>query len=248
MVLVHGLGTPSVWMKAIGPLSASFDVTSIHLPGFGGSPPAPSHRSTADHAALVDGVIEALELRDIVLCGLSYGGQVAATLAARRPDRVSALVLIAASGLLRRYRFLASDLAFPIVKLAALATVLKSPASVRHWNGRLYADPANQPPEVVDEFFQMVQDPERRTCWFDCVRNAAAPDPGFGPDLGKIEVPTLIVWGDRDRVVPVRHATAYRDRIADAELRVLANCGHALPLEYPQELCAEVRSWSSRKA
>jgi pimeloyl-ACP methyl ester carboxylesterase len=248
VVLVHGLGTPSVWMKTLGPLSSSFDVTSVHLPGFGRSPVPPAPLSAADHARLLQGVLDALSLDDAILCGMSYGGQVAATLASRRPARASALVLVAASGLMRRYRFLANDLAFTLVKEAALATVLGSAASIRRWNGRLYADPAHQPPELVDEFFRMIQDPRRRASWFDCVRNAAAPEDGFDRELARIDIPTLILWGDRDRVVPVRFASTYREGIAGAQLRVFKRCGHALPLEYPEELCAAVRSWTLREA
>jgi pimeloyl-ACP methyl ester carboxylesterase len=246
LILIHGLGTPSVWSRVRSPLAASFDVVSIHLPGFGSSPPPKAPLSASGHASLIEGVLEAIDVRDAVLCGMSYGGQIAACLAARAPERVSSLVLVCASGLVTRYRWLRREAPFRLLQFAAAATVFRSEQSIRRWNGRLYADPANQPEEVVREFFRMVSEPERRRSWFQCLRNAAAPEPGFAEDLRRIRMPARIIWGNNDRVVSVRSAAAYRERIADAELRIFDRCGHAIPLECPEELCASLREFLAR--
>lgn len=240
LVLIHGLGTPSVWSRVREPLSRSYDVHTIHLPGFGASDPTPATCSVREHASIVEDVLEELGLRNAVLAGISYGGQVASVLAASSPGRLGALVVICGSGLMRSYRLLAWNPFFRMACALANAFVLRHERSIRLMNTRLYADPRNQPPKLVKEFHRMMLDDRRRSNWFDCVHNAAAPDEAFASSLSAIRLPTLILWGESDRVIPVRYAGEYSRRIAGSRLRIFAECGHALPLEQPAELCAAV--------
>ncbi len=241
LVLLHGLGTPSVWDRVFDPLSTSFDVIRVHLPGFGSSPPAVM--SASEHAALVAGLLDRLGLEDVTLCGLSYGGQVAAMLAAST-SRVGTLVLAAPSGLLRRYRFLRFAAIFAAVRVLSRTSILRNAASVRRWNRRLYVDPANQPEEVVAEFMRMLAEERRAECWFGCLRNAAVPEEGFPERLQSIHVPTLLVWGDRDRVLPSASAARFLRAIPGSRLEILGRCGHALPLERADQLIELLRGFA----
>ncbi len=241
IVLIHGLGTTSVWNKVWGPLSASYDLLNVHLPGFGSSAPSTTSLSVRDHALLVKGVIEHLGLQDAALMGTSYGGQIAATLAAMNPASVTALVLICPAGLMTRYRILRWKWLSRVVKMVATNIFLRNEKMLRRLNGRLYVDPANQPPEIVMEYLQMVRDPERRRNWFECVINGAVPAEGFRERLSEIRVPTLILWGREDRVIPARYAAAYGKMISRSTTEILAECGHALPLEQPAMMCGALR-------
>jgi pimeloyl-ACP methyl ester carboxylesterase len=246
LVLVHGLGTPSVWSRAGERLARSFDLVSVDLPGFGASAPPPAALSATDHALLLEGILEALDLRNAVLCGISYGGQVSAMLAARAPERVTALALVCPSGLMTRYRFLRWTPLFRAAAALARTTLLRNEGSIRRSNGRLYADPRNQPAEAVSEFFRMISESRRRESWFGCLRNGAAPGPDFPRSLARIAIPTLILWGNNDRVIPVRFAHRFQHAIAGSRVKVFDRCGHALPLEKPAELCAALEEFLSQ--
>lgn len=243
LLLVHGLGTPMIWERVREPLSHSFELFVVHLPGFGSSDPAPVPYSVRDHALLVQRILESLGLRDAVLAGISYGAQVAATLAAMAPERVSALVLVCGSGLMRRYRFLRSAALFRIVASAATGLILRNERMIRLISKRLYADPAKQPEALVRSFHRMMLDSRRRNSWFECVRNGAAPDEDFAGNLSAIRMPTLILWGMDDRVIPAHFAEDFHRRIVGSSLQLFSNCGHAVPLEQPEEMCGAINAW-----
>src|SRR5690242_7020940 len=102
LLLVHGLGGPPTWRLVLEPLMRLFRVVSVDLPGFGRTDPPERWYSGDDYADFLTKAVEEVGFRDGVVCGVSWGGQIAAGLADRMPDRVAALVLISSSGLRRR--------------------------------------------------------------------------------------------------------------------------------------------------
>src|SRR5713101_6686113 len=80
LLLLHGLGGPHMWQRVIEPCSTAFHVIAVDLPGFGASECPPSPYSTGRHAEFVVGVLDALSLPAATIAGISYGGQIAATI------------------------------------------------------------------------------------------------------------------------------------------------------------------------
>lgn len=245
LLLIHGLGTPGVWMYARKTLSEMFDVITIHLPGFGLSEPAATPLSTHDHAKLLVEILNTLQLRNVAALGVSYGGQLAATLALMSTERIDCLILACSSGLMKRYRFLRYSLFRRIISTVAEYSVLRYVTTVRLMNRILYYDHNKQPNEIIHEFHRMISQTEKRKSWFQCVWNASIPESNFAENLTAIRIPTLILWGQNDRVIPTRYAYEFQQLIKGSTLIIFQECGHALPLERPKEMCEAIEKFLS---
>ncbi len=243
LVLIHGLGTPSVWMHVQQQLSQSFDVVIIHLPGFGLSDPPVSLLTTKHHANLIKEVLDQLQIHKVSIGGISYGGQIAATFCQLYPEQVERLVLICSSGLMSRFSCLRFSFLRRIISSAAAFTIFKSKTLVRFTNRVLYYDPHKQPPEIVSQFYNTMLRKERRVSWFQCAWNAAYPAEDFAEKLSTLNIPTLILWGRNDRVIHMKYADEFQQRINGSQLKILGECGHALPIEKPKEFYDEVRKF-----
>ncbi len=228
VVLLHGFGaslqTFDAWADA---LSARFRVVRYDLPGFGLTGPDP----TGDYSdrrgmAVLGAVLDALGVARASLVGNSMGGRLAWQFAAARPDRVDKLVLISPDG------FASPGFAYgkpPSVPLAArllpygLPTVL-----VRASLAPAYADPAKLTDALVDRYRDMMLAPGVRGAIVARMGQTVLEDPG--PALRTIRAPTLLLWGDRDRMIPIRNAADYLGAIAGSTLVALPELGH-VPFE-----------------
>lgn len=176
-----------------------------------------------------------LGLNKPVLMGQSYGGMMAADLAAIFPDSVSKLVLLDAIGLWR------DDAPIPLVQLAS-SMPDKLPAFLFHdVNG-----------EGARSLFTPLPDAESNIkagasfVWaLGCTGKFFWPiaDYGLGKRLHRVKAPTLIVWGKQDALVPVVYAQEFAQRIAGSKLAVIDNCGHIPQLEQPAETLAHVKEF-----
>jgi pimeloyl-ACP methyl ester carboxylesterase len=162
-------------------------------------------------------------LRPIAL-GQSFGGMVAADLAACFPRLFSRLVLVAPLGLWR------DDAPIPLVEM-----VSGPPEAVPDY---LYARPEGE------EARALPGDPAAvaQSTWnVGCTTKFAWPiaDHGLGRRLHRVQVPTLIVWGREDALVPVGYAKEFGRRIAGSRVEVLDDCGHVVQADQPE------RSWTA---
>jgi pimeloyl-ACP methyl ester carboxylesterase len=232
-VLLHGLLDSSAGWSEVAQrlphLCIAFD-----LPGFGASD-QPTRPRISAYAEDVAAAIRALELRRFVLVGHSLGGAVAAAVAERLPDRVSALVLLAPAGFGRIA--LAETISIPGVRDVArriLPLALAHRASVRTGYRTMVSNGHEPEPDVI----------ERVTA------SAAALVPGavaatqavVAAGLSKrafhrrgldYDGRVLALWGDRDRLVPVSHADGVTAALPQAEVEVWAGIGH-----HPQRECS----------
>lgn len=148
------------------------------------------------YARFMSGFLGRLGLDSIQLVGHSMGGQVAVALAAREPDRVERLVLVCSAGLPRS----GPGWTAPVVMLADRST----------FDVALY-------PRIVK---LMLQSRANGPCLKMIHQESVYPL------LHKLTMPTLVVWGSRDRVVPLEHATLFARNIPNARLTIMRGCGH----------------------
>jgi pimeloyl-ACP methyl ester carboxylesterase len=237
LVLVHGLsGAWQNWLEQIPRLSEGHRVIAVDLPGFGASPMPPWSISISAYGSFVRDFCERLGVSGCALVGNSMGGFIATEVAIADPGRVEKLVLVSAAGI-------------------TWATARREPAAVLGRMGRAAAPYALKfqlsglkRPRMRQLAFQGVFfDPNglrREMLWENVI--PALQSPGYydamttlvGYDirhrLDEIEVPTLIVWGRNDRVVPIPAAFAYQHRIgANARLEIFDHCGHVPQMERP---------------
>jgi pimeloyl-ACP methyl ester carboxylesterase len=207
LVLVHGLGmSADYWTAYTFPaLAPAYRVLALDLPGFGRSAPLPRHTSAA-YSAVVQGLIDQLAPGARVhLLGHSMGGQVSIAVAAHAPERIRSLTLVGAAGLPWR------EAAWRIPLRAARDRCNYQPRLLRYGMqarpfGRVY-----------------------RECLAMILRGAAET----GALLPRITAPTLLIWGERDYMVPLHYGRTMARLLPHARLAVGRGLSHVPFFERP---------------
>jgi pimeloyl-ACP methyl ester carboxylesterase len=240
LVLIHGLGGPLMWQKVMEPLSAHFQVITIDLPGFGDSASPGRHFSTSDHADFVSHCLNRLNCESINLCGISYGGQIAAMLASRHRTIVKKLILIASTGLMEQPLMFRNELLWATLKAIIKNTFLRSEALMCKMGTRSFYYIHNRPIDLCARFFAQLHSNGRRDAWLDSFFNVFSEKETIAGILPLINAPTLIVWGENDDTVSPEFAEEFHRAIIGSSLVRYKECGHSVPLEKPEELVGDI--------
>jgi pimeloyl-ACP methyl ester carboxylesterase/quercetin dioxygenase-like cupin family protein len=234
VLLLHGgAGTFSVTGFAALMSAADYRVIVPVHPGFDGTPRPQGLSSIAGLAAVYASLLRELDLTNVIVIGNSIGGWVAAELAlaesAAADRRVGSLALVDAAGL-------HIDGA-PVPDFFSLT--LDRVAELSYFNPDAFRiNPATLPAERVAAMTA------NRTALLEYAGTTMA-DPHLRERLAGIAIPTLVVWGAADKMIPLDHGRAYADGIPGARLRVVGQAGHLPQLETPDELLAVVREFSA---
>jgi pimeloyl-ACP methyl ester carboxylesterase len=238
VVLVHGLGGQwQNWLENIPRLAESRRVVAMDLPGCGCTPEQPDDVDVTitQYARWVNELCDQLGLGKIDLIGNSMGGYIAAEVAIQFPERVSRLVLVSAAGISS-----AETIQAPILTFGRVATALASNAAARYRT--LAARPITRHVSLAlvarhprllkadlayEGFFKGAGKPG----FDDALR--ASLDYDFRDRLSEVKVPTLIVWGERDSIIPIRDADHFERLIEDSRKVVMKDCGHIPMAERP---------------
>ncbi len=236
VIFVHGLGGCwQNWLENIPHFARSHRVIAPDLPGFGESPMPGWEVTMEAYGQLLNSFLEELETGPATLVGNSMGGFICAELTVKEPATVRKLVLVSAAGIshARAYRAPAETFGRMARAAAPLALrhherALRRPG-LRHRVFRsLFYKPNELPPELILE----ITHPGINSPGLVAAIRAL---PGYDilDHLGDIEIPTLIVWGQNDYVVPPDDAFEYARLIPHAELEIFERCGHLPQAEHP---------------
>ena len=249
LVFVHGLsGSWQNWLENLVPFARDHRVIAVDLPGFGQSETPEDGVSIAGWARWLDRLCDVLEIEAATFVGNSMGGFICAELAISFPRRVERLVLVTAAGLTvehqRDERLLRLIEATENVLQVLLArTLASSEALARRPRGRRAL------------MWAVAAHPERLSAPLVLEQLHGVGTPGFVPALdaltsypirerlSKILCPTLIVWGEKDRLVPLRDAYEFQRLIADSRLIVYEDTGHVPMLERPERFNRDLRTF-----
>jgi pimeloyl-ACP methyl ester carboxylesterase len=240
LVFVHGLsGSWPNWLEQLPVLAAGHRVLALDLPGFGHSPMPSQEISISGYARLLDRVLDQLEIDAAAVVGNSMGGFIGAELAIAFPQRVERLVLVSAAGL--------STFGEPRVTraLPALRRLERITAAGAAWLASK-SDAVAQRPRLREATLALVvAHPGRLPAALAAEQLRGAGTPGFIQALAavldydvrdrlpEIACPTLIVWGDRDRLISVSDADVFADLIPDSRKVIFSDTGHMAMLERP---------------
>lgn len=220
VVFLHGAGG-LLWDPFLDALSDQRRVYAPALPGTGGSTGLQEIRDLWDLLLCYYDLFDKLELTGVDVIGHSLGGMIGAELAATDQSRVRRLVLIAPAGLWRDDAPI-PDI-FAMLPNELLELVVADPNSP-------LAQMMQQMPEDIDQRLEvMVHRIENM--------QAAAkflwpiPDRGLNRRIHRIKAPTLIVWGRQDRLIPPLYGDDFRRLIGNAELTLVDNASHLVPVE-----------------
>lgn len=221
-LLLHGGGGAATVTSFADRLSAALGVrvvAPVH-PGFDGTDRAPGVATIADLARLYARLPEALALTSITVVGNSIGGWIAAELGLLAPPEISRLVLVDAVGI--------EVPGHPVVDFFSL-----SPAEIASHS---YADPGKFgiDPASLSPARRAVMTGNRAV--LASYGGASMTDPTLLARLAEIAVPTLVVWGEADRIVDPGYGSAYAAAIPNADYRLLRGTGHLPQVETPDLL------------
>jgi pimeloyl-ACP methyl ester carboxylesterase len=210
-------------------------VFALDLPGFGSSDQPPD-LSFEDLPRAALGLMDHLGIERAALVGHSMGGGTVALVAARRPERVSTLVLIDSAGFHRDesehpgvVRLMRSSFGPLISRLP-----LKRPF-VEGALRQVFVDDTLVTDERVAEYLAPLLRPGAVASIRSLLRSFAAHPDDLGEALTEIEAPTLVIWGRQDAWIPLDHADRFVEAIPGARKVVLDSCGHMPQAERPEE-------------
>ena len=228
VLLIHGFGASlHTWDAWAAGLSRHHRVIRLDLPGSGLSAPDPAGNYTdARSLDLLIALLDHLGLPRASVVGHSIGGRIAWSFAAQHPERMERLALVAPDGFASP-GFEYGQVPQVPAALGLMRYVLPRPL-LRMNLVAAYADPTVLTEPVLDRYQDLLRAPGARQALLDRLRQTVLTDPR--PRLARIRVPTLLVWGRQDAMIPFANAADYLAVLPDARLAAFDATGH-LPQE-----------------
>jgi pimeloyl-ACP methyl ester carboxylesterase len=243
IVLLHGSNASlHTWEPWVDRLKGRFRVITFDFPAHGLSGPVPSRDYSSDaYVAITEKVVAHLGLERFALGGNSMGGGIAWRYAVAHPEKVAAMILVDAAGrpptkpnetLPLGFRIantpILRDIAATVTPRSLLESSFKQSVSVQS-----IATPA-----MIDRYWELLRYPGNRQATLDRFggyRPATQTDA-----LGKLTMPTLILWGRDDKVIPVESAAWFSRQLPNARVTILDDVGHIPMEEAPDRALAPV--------
>lgn len=246
LILLHGLGTSfESWWYNLDTLGEQYRVFAPDLLYFGKTTKPERKPAAEDFPRFVTGFMDAMGLERAFVLGHSMGGLVATKTALDQPERVRGLVLADPAGFGRE---LAWWLRLRTLVTLNINTEGKPPPWMMNFGlGQLFYDPSRVSTEMIDALTDVAQTPGLLHAYQQVIR-FGVDWRGLKPEIlqeirdraDEIRVPTLVIWGKQDRVVPVTHARALGERVPNVRIEIFDHCGHAPMIEYPDTFNALV--------
>lgn len=245
-IVTKGRGRPLLFLHpgiGLDPLAPVLDrlaktaqVIAPSHPGFGRSEVAKGMSTVDDLAYFYLDLLDALDLQDTVVVGNSFGAWIAAEIAIKSTERLSHLVLSDALGIKvgdRETRDIPDIFALTDSQVAELAYAEPNFAKVDY----------TKLPEAEVKIAARNREAIARFGWSPYMH-----DPKLKGRLHRIHIPTLVLWGDKDRIVSPEYGRAYSAEIPGARFEIIENAGHFPHLEQPDAFARRVQSFIGGKA
>ncbi len=227
ILFIHGLGSSSiVWRDIPQALSEVFHTIAVDLIGFGGSDKPDSDYTISYFSRFIKSFLGQIGVKNsdkIIIIGHSLGGYIAAEYAIENKQQIEKLVLIDPSGMLNRptpllEQYLNAALETdPILRYTNLKKVFES----------LLAQSFRLLPILVDLFISVIEKPGAKHAFESAFRNSTTTP--INPErLEKIKgIPCLIIWGEKDNLIPSDHIHKFKEILKDAEIVIIPDAGHS---------------------
>lgn len=242
IVLLHGTSASlHTWEAWVSELKLTRRVITFDLPGFGLTGPFPDNDYHLPHyVEFVTALLHGLGVEHCVLGGNSFGGRVAWNTALAQPGMVERLILVDAAG----YPDPAASMpiGFRLAQLPMLGAVIERvlPRSVVESSVRnVYGDPSRVTDALVERYFELTLRAGNRGAVVQRFQQAGMGD-GF-ERIRQLKLPTLIIWGDDDRLIPPNSALRFQQDIAGSELALFKGLGHVPHEEDPAATLARLQ-------
>ena len=242
LILLHGIaGSSRTWRDVIPRLTDRFTVIAPDLIGHGQSEKPVGDYSLGAFASGIRDLLEVLDVDRATIIGQSFGGGVAMQLAYQHPERCERLVLVDSGGLGREVNWM---LRFMTLPGSEYVMPVLFPSFVRNWGDGLFRTISSRGIRLgrIAEMwsaYASLAEAENRQAFARTIRSVI--DPG-GQTVSAMDrlylaspMPTLIIWGDRDDIIPVSHAHAAHEAMPGSRLEIIEGVGHFPQIEAPEQ-------------
>ena len=256
LVLIHGITSNSAtWDRVLPKLARRYTVLAPDLLGHGRSDKFRGDYSVGAHANMVRDLLDALGHRSATLVGHSLGGGVAMQLAYQYPERVERLVLVAPGGFGREVTVLLRAASLPgsgpVLALAASRPVIEAGTLLAGAVGRLGVHGGTDL-EELGRAYALLSDRESRRAFIHTLRSVVDHDGQRVSALDRVEMikafPSLIVWGERDRVLPAHQGERIHREVPHTQLSIFKQAGHFPHRDDPTRFVRAVDAFVARHA
>ncbi len=250
ILLIHGMaGSSDTWRDVMPNLAKDHRVIAIDLPGHGKSGKAPGDYSLGSHANILRDLLSVLDSGPVTVVGQSLGGGIAMQLAYQHPELCGRLVLVSSGGLGREVNWKLRAMAAPgselVLRVVAPWFVLDAGNSVRRFIGSHGMRAARA--EEMWRAYASLGDADTRQAFLRTLR--AVVDTGGQAVSARDKlylteaVPTMLVWGDADQIIPVSHAYEAHEAMPASRLEILPGAGHFPQVERPAMVIDALRDF-----
>jgi pimeloyl-ACP methyl ester carboxylesterase len=245
IVFIHGLGGSwQNWLEQLPVFAAEHRCVALDLPGFGASPRPDEEISIPGYGELVRDLLARIGIDRAVVVGNSMGGFIGCELAVQHPEVVERLVLVSAAGisseqLHRRPLLTGARMGMMVAEWVGSRAdrLARRPRARALLTGGVFRHPVRLPAPLVAEQMRGSGTPGFLDA-FDALMSYRIRD-----RLGAIAVPTLVVWGSGDRLVPLKDADEFARLIPNAEKVVFEDTGHTPQIERPAAFNEALRAF-----
>lgn len=244
LVLLHGTGASlHTWEGWVNALKTEYKIIRLDLPAYGLTGPNPtSNYSQEFYATFINDFLTKLGIKQCIIAGNSLGGSIAWNFAVKYPKKVSKMILVDAGGYAMKSKSV--PIAFQIAGWPVVKNLFKyvTPRSIVQKSvENVYADKSKVTDELVDRYFELSLREGNRQAFID--RMSEFRNKGLINDktaqIKDLAMPTLIIWGDKDLLIPLEVGEKFHADLPNDTLVVFKNLGHT-PMEEDAEKTVSV--------
>lgn len=227
LVLIHGLGASAErWDLVIPSFAKNFTVYVPDLIGFGFSDKPNVDYTTDFFAKFVASFLSELGIKKAIVVGSSLGGQIAVEFASSNQQTVERLILVSPAGAMKQ--------STPALDAYIMAALYPDPSTAKNAFSMMTGNNKEVSQTTIDGFVQRMLMPNAKYAFMSTIlglKNA----PEISNKLEVLEIPTLVIWGELDPVIPIKYAEYFVQKIRDCRFYQMENCGHTPYVEDPKE-------------
>jgi pimeloyl-ACP methyl ester carboxylesterase len=226
ILCLHGLGASAGrWAKILPILAKKYHAVAPDIVGFGYSDKPDVYYTMDFFVNFVNKFAKKLKMESPILVGASLGGQIAIETALAYDNMIEKLILVSPAGLMKE----SSPALNHYIAAAMYPTFENAKKAFQEMAGSKDVDEM-----YTRDFINRMQLPNAKYAFMSAIMGSKSA-PVFADRLSEIKVPTLIVWGKKDGLIPYRFAKQFHSRIKDSELVTMEDCGHTPYFEKPDK-------------
>ena len=231
ILMIHGFGADKGnWLRFSRPLTARYHVIALDLPGFGDSSKPEGSYDVGTQVERLNAFAKALGIHKLHLIGNSMGGHIAALYAARHPEQVLSVALLNNAGVSAPQ---ASELFKHLDRGDANPLLVRNADDFNNMLDLLFVEKPPLP-ESLKQYLaeRAMASHDFNQKIFSQLRERYIP---LEPELAKIQVPTLLLWGDQDQVLDISSIKVMQPLLKQPTVVIMQACGHLPMIERPEE-------------